>query len=107
MSYPKTVRIVAAKTKGNDLGYSILNESDFNPKVHKLFGGDTIEEGGEVGEVAEGSAEWFADSKNFPNKAALHKYLDDHKVPYESDANRAALEALCVAAFAAAAAAAK
>lgn len=34
----KTVKIITAVTKGNPDGFTEINETDFDPKIHQIYG---------------------------------------------------------------------
>jgi hypothetical protein len=61
-----TVKIKTEKVAGNDFGYIVINESDYDPDQHDLFVENEATDGGEAEESAGGEegAEAKAPSKD-------------------------------------------
>lgn len=76
-----TVKIVAEKVPGNDTGFIVINESDYNPEIHTLHG-----------ETA------AADEFEGMDKDALRAWLDERGIQYHGRSGVELLREQCRAA---------
>jgi hypothetical protein len=75
-----TVKIKVPVCDGNAAGEAIINESDYNPKVHTLVGAAEVEKDAPVLEDM--------------TKAELREFLDGKGIAYHADDNKTELLAL-------------